>query len=155
MLCQVFCDYSMLITLYKIGELHFRLLGKNGFHIKAKSERFTTASSRCCQNLKYENFTLTFCRLSHNIAPKSVPHVQHNYFSSFNKSNLWFVALPSSNLKFPIVLGAERRGPVLAALMLLQIKLTCQIGNNNNYGSESDKSISEWFPSKSQGSLIS
>ena len=46
----------MLITLYKIGELHFRLLGTNGFHVKAKSERFTSASLRCRQNLKYENF---------------------------------------------------------------------------------------------------
>ena len=46
----------MFITLYKIGELHFRLLGTNGFHVKAKSERFTAASSRCCQNLKYGNF---------------------------------------------------------------------------------------------------
>ena len=41
------CDYSMLMTLCKIGELHFRLLGTNGFHVKAKSERFTAASSRC------------------------------------------------------------------------------------------------------------
>ena len=38
------------------------------------------------------------------IAPKSVPHVQHDYFSSFNQSNHWFVALPlpSSFLKLLI-----------------------------------------------------
>ena len=42
----------MLITLYKIGELLFRLLGTNGFHVKAKSERFTAATPRCRQNLK-------------------------------------------------------------------------------------------------------
>ena len=83
----------MLITLYKIGELHFRLLGKNGFHVKAKSERFTGATPRCRQNLKYENFTSSFSRLRQNIAPKSVPHVQHDYFSSFDQSNHWFVAL--------------------------------------------------------------
>ena len=47
----------MLITLYKIGELHFRSLGTNGFHVKAKSEIFTAASSHCRQSLKYENFT--------------------------------------------------------------------------------------------------
>ena len=47
----------LMITLYKTGELHFRLLGTNGFHVKAKSERSAAASSRCCQNLKYENFT--------------------------------------------------------------------------------------------------
>ena len=54
----------MLITLYKIGKLHFRLLGTNGFHVKVKSERFTSASSRCRQNLEYENFTSSFGRLS-------------------------------------------------------------------------------------------
>ena len=78
---------SMLITLYKIGELHFRLLGTNGFHVKAKGERFIAATSLFCQNLKYENFTSSFGRLRQNIAPKSVPHVQHDYFSSFNQSN--------------------------------------------------------------------
>ena len=61
---------------------------------------------RCRQHLNYENFTSSFSRLRQNIAPKSVPHVQHDYFSSFNQSNHWFVALsltlPSPNLKFPI-----------------------------------------------------
>ena len=83
------CDYSMLITSFKIGGVHFRLLGTNGFHVKAKNERCTSASSRCRQNLKYENFTSSFGRLRQNIAPKSVPHVQHDYFSSlaFNQWN--------------------------------------------------------------------
>ena len=103
----------MLITLYKIGGVYFRLLGKNGFRVKAKSERFTAASSRCHQNLKYENFTSSFGRLRQNIAPKSVPHVQHDYFSSFNQLNHWFVALTltltlsSSNLKLPIDKGYD------------------------------------------------
>ena len=95
----------MLVTLYEIGGVHIRLLGSNGFHVlKAKNETFTAASSRCRQNLKYENFTSSFGRLRQNIAPKSVPHVQHDYFSSFNQSlsNQRFVAfsltLPSSNL---------------------------------------------------------
>ena len=58
------------------------------FHVKAKSERFTAASSRCRQNFKCENFTSSFGRQCQNIAPKSVPHVQHDYFSSFNQSNI-------------------------------------------------------------------
>ena len=95
----------MLIALYKIGGMHFRWLGSNGFHVKAKNERFTAASSRCRQNVKYENFPLSFSRLRQNIAPKSVPHVQHDYFSSSNQSNHCFVALlltlPSSDLKLP------------------------------------------------------
>ena len=95
-LSKVFCDYSMLVILYKIGGLHFRLLGANGFHVKLKNailklhmkfERFTAASSRCRQNLKYENFTSLLGRLRQNNEPKSVLHVQHDYFSSFNQSN--------------------------------------------------------------------
>ena len=106
----------MLITLYKIGELHFRLPGTNGFHVKAKCERFTAASSHCRNNLKYEHFTSSFARVRQNFAPKSVPHVQHDYFSSFNQSNHCFVALsltlPSSNLKRPIreLTQPRRRG---------------------------------------------
>ena len=73
----------MLITLYKIGGVHFRWLGTNSFHVKANNERFTAASSRCRQNLKYENFTSSFGRLRQNIAPKSVPHVQHDCFFFF------------------------------------------------------------------------
>ena len=46
----------MLITLYKIGGVLFRLLATNGFRVKAKKERFTAASSRCRQNLKYKKF---------------------------------------------------------------------------------------------------
>ena len=79
-------DYSMLITLRKIGGVHFRWLGTNGFHVKANNERFTDVNSRCRQNLKYENFTSSFGRLRQKLAPKGVPHVQHD-FSSFNKSN--------------------------------------------------------------------
>ena len=61
----------MLLTLYKIGEVHFRLLGTNGFHAKAQIEKFTAAGSRCRQNLKYENFTSSFGRLRQNIAQKA------------------------------------------------------------------------------------
>ena len=84
---QVFCFYSRLVTLYKIGGMHFCLLGTNGFHVKAKNERVTAASSRFRQNLKYENFTSSFARLRQNIVPNIVSQVQHDYFSSFNQSN--------------------------------------------------------------------
>ena len=81
------CVNSLSVTLYKIGGVHFRSLATNGFHLKAKTEIFAAASSCCHQNLKYENFTSSFARPCQNIAPKSVPHVQHDYFSSFNQSN--------------------------------------------------------------------
>ena len=77
----------MLIMLPKIGGVHFRVHCTNGFHVRAKNEIFTAAGSRCRQNLKYENLTSPFGRLHQKIAPKGVPHVQHDYFSSFNQSN--------------------------------------------------------------------
>ena len=69
----------MLVALYKINGVHFRLLGTNVFHIKAKTEIFTAASLRCRQNLKYENFTSLLGRLRQNIASKSMLHV-HIFF---------------------------------------------------------------------------
>ena len=82
----------LISTSYKIGEVHFRLLGTNGFHVKAKNGRFAAAGSRCPQNLKYENFTSLFGRLCQKITAKSVPHVQHDYFSLFNQSDHCFLA---------------------------------------------------------------
>ena len=40
-----------------------------------------------------EIFTLPFGKPRQRIVRKSVPHVQHDYLSSFNQSNHWFVAL--------------------------------------------------------------
>ena len=72
------------------------LISANVFHVKAENERLTAAGSRCRQNLKLELFTFR------KIALKCVPHVQHDYFSSFTQSYHWFVALllmlPSSFL---------------------------------------------------------
>ena len=82
------CDNSKAVTLYETDEVSFHLLGgTNDFHAKAKNGRFTAAGSRCRQNLKTVHFTSSFGRLRRKIAPKSVPHVQHDYFSSFNQSN--------------------------------------------------------------------
>ena len=70
----------------QIGEVNFPLLGKKGYHEEAKNGRFTAVDLRCRQNFKYKFFS-SFGRLSPKNAPKSVPHVQHDYFSSFNQSN--------------------------------------------------------------------
>ena len=37
------CDYSKLVTLYKLGEVYFRLLGMIGFHVKGENDRFSAA----------------------------------------------------------------------------------------------------------------
>ena len=44
----------MLVTFYKVGEVYFRLLGTNGFHVKAENEEFTAVGSLRRQNLKRE-----------------------------------------------------------------------------------------------------
>ena len=72
--------------------------------------------------VKTSNMKISRRRLADYVkkfAPKGVPHVQLDYFSSFNQSNHWFVALSSllwsSFLKLPIVsilwntLGAWRK----------------------------------------------
>ena len=99
----MFFDDSKLDTSYRIGEVHFRLLGTNGFHVKTKNERFTAASSRCRQNLKYENLTSSFGRLRQNIAPKSVLHEQHDDFFLVQpiKSLICGVVVAASLLKLP------------------------------------------------------
>jgi len=107
-LSSIICDYSMLITLYKIGELHFRLLGTNGFHLKAKNESCELALPSEPQIWKFHVF---FWQILQNIALKSVLHVQHDSFSSFNQSNQWFVTfsltLPSSNRKLPNIMSSS------------------------------------------------
>ena len=45
-------------NLYKTREVCFHLIGRTiGFHVKTEDERFTTAGSRSCQDLKFENST--------------------------------------------------------------------------------------------------
>ena len=61
--------YSMLATL-KIVEVRFRLLGTNGYHVKAKNKRFAATGSRCRQNLKCENSSSSFGRIRRKIAPE-------------------------------------------------------------------------------------
>ena len=43
------CNYSKLVTLYVISEVHFRLLGTNGFQVKEENGSFTAARSNCRQ----------------------------------------------------------------------------------------------------------
>ena len=104
----------MFITLYKIDGVHFRLLGTNGFHVKAKNERFTAASSRCRQNLKYENFTSSFGRLRQNTAPKK---------RAARAARLFFFIQPIKSLICGVVFGpstswAIDSGPIRASFSI-------------------------------------
>ena len=92
----------MLITLYKIGELHFPWLGTNGFHVKAKSERFTAATPRCRQNLKYENFTSSFSRLRQkHCTKKRAARAARFFFIRPIKSLICGVVVDVAVVKFP------------------------------------------------------
>ena len=79
----MFRDYLMFITSYKIGEVHFRLLGTNGCHeMKDLMQRVrpvvTTSIMLISRRLG---------GLRRKTAGKSVPHVQHDYFSLFKQLN--------------------------------------------------------------------
>ena len=59
----------------------------------------------CChRDLKFVNLTLPFRSLRQRNTLKCVPHVQHDYFSSFNQSDLCLLTIPllSSLLKLAI-----------------------------------------------------
>ena len=87
----------MLVTLHKIDVVHFCLLGANGFHIKAKKKKIYCCELALSSEISRRRLA-DYVKTLHQL--KSVLHVQHNYFSSFNQSNHWFVAfsltLPSS-----------------------------------------------------------
>ena len=84
----LFCDCSKLVTFYEMAMCLFTWLPR-------------MLQARIVFRTSFESFTLSFGRLRQKIAPKSVPHVQHDYFSSFNQSYHWFrvLPLPSSFLK--------------------------------------------------------
>ena len=71
-----------------------------------ENDRFTVVCSRYRLNLKFGNFTTSFSGLRQRIVLKCVPHVQNDYFSSFNQSDHYFLAsllpLLLSLLKLPI-----------------------------------------------------
>ena len=62
----------MLVTFYKIGEVHFRLLGTNGFHVKGKNERYLQLQAHVVVRTSNINFHVVARRALHQ---KSVPHV--------------------------------------------------------------------------------
>ena len=62
-------------------------IGANRFEVRRENERFIVNGLRCCQNLKFENFTeLSFGRLRRSNALKWMPQVQLDHLSSSNRS---------------------------------------------------------------------
>ena len=79
----------MLVTLYKIGEVYFRLFGTNAFHSKAENERFSAAGSCCRKNLKRENYPSSFGRLRQkfNCTKKRAARAARFFFFFFHSTN--------------------------------------------------------------------
>ena len=83
-----------MVTLYKIGEVHFGMFGANGFHAKAKNETFTrVVVTTANMKISCRCFADYVVKISE---PKSVPHVQHDYF---------FLIQPIKSLIFGVVVA--------------------------------------------------
>ena len=102
---KVFLFMLLIILFFPWIGCHFSALGLR----EGISFRFLSPSRHTpMQNLREypPGSTSMFGRLGQKIAPKSAPHIQHDYFSSFNQSKHWLVVLslplPFSFLKLPI-----------------------------------------------------
>ena len=49
-------DYSKLMTLLKISEDHFRLLGRNGFYVNSEDEKITNNCLLSFSSIQVETF---------------------------------------------------------------------------------------------------
>ena len=120
----------MLITLYK-RRTALSLAWYEWFSYKGKEWKIYCCELALLSEPQVWKFHVVVWQTTLNIATKSVPHVQHDYFSPFNQSNHWFVALsfklPSSNLKLPDVYSEYGYSLVL---------ITCCRDLNGNRGSQ-------------------
>ena len=83
------CDYFAIISSCS----HFTMLAKNPitglvFAPYRELKIYGCIGLSRHQNGKCGNFTLLFCNGQHGFVHKCVPHVQHDYFSSLDQSNV-------------------------------------------------------------------
>ena len=81
-----------MLAFYIVDKLRYRWTDRSSVELNIENARFTVGCSHCHRNLKFGNFTLSLGKLCQIIVLKCVPHMQHNYFSSFNQSNHCFLA---------------------------------------------------------------
>ena len=84
--------YCFFLASFIVDTARCKWTGGSAVEENIGNERFTVVFSRCRLNLKSGNFKLSFGRLCQRIGLKCVPHVQHDYFSSFNQSDHCFLA---------------------------------------------------------------
>ena len=78
-----------MLASFIVDRVHCKRTGSSAVEVNTENERFTVVYSRY---LKFGSSTLSFGRLRRRIALECVPHVQHDYFSSFNQSDHCFLA---------------------------------------------------------------
>ena len=104
-LMHAFCDYYCLLTFYTVENLCLKWTGKNAVEFNEANEIFTVDVHVVVKTLNLEISRYRLRRLRQIILLKHVPHVQHDYFSSFTQSDDLFIALslpmPSCLLKVP------------------------------------------------------
>ena len=80
-------------------------MDRNAVEINEENERLTVGFPVVVKTLNLEISRYRFRRLRQTVLLKYLPHVQHDYFSSFNQSDHRFLALslplPSCLLKVP------------------------------------------------------
>ena len=105
-----------MVTLYRIGEVHFRWLGTNGFHAQAKNERFRAAGSHCRRNLKTKMSRLLADKVR-KFNQKACRTCSTIIFPRSTNQGIDLLLLPSSFLKLLIDMRADTPQPQrLAAL---------------------------------------
>ena len=85
----LFCDYFLFLASFIVDMARFKWTGRSAVEVNIENKRITVVCSRC-ENLKFGNFTLSFSSSGQRIVLKCMTHVQHDYFSSFNQSDVDF-----------------------------------------------------------------
>ena len=68
-----------------MGEVSFHLIGTNGFHIEAEKENFLLWAHVVVRASSFKLSSFGGLRQKLALKLRGVPHVQHDYFSSFDQ----------------------------------------------------------------------
>ena len=77
----------MYVTLCEIGEEYFRLLGTNDFLVKARKKNLPLRARVAIGTSNIKISRRYLAATTSKVALKSVPHVQHDYFSILFSTN--------------------------------------------------------------------
>ena len=84
------CNYSILVTLNEIGGVSFHMNSTSCFHVKVENDIYRSLLAFLSEPQVRKSHVVVW-QASSKIAAKSVLHVRHGYFSSFNQSVISFI----------------------------------------------------------------